>query len=84
MTEEDRKVCCSYWRCGWVGKNSEVLTAPDPFNDGSQLTCCPKCRDPDNRITYACDYGGCDKPASSGTPAGGKYFWRCHDHRVVQ
>lgn len=80
--DADTKVVCGYWRCGWCGPQSELLRAPDPFNPGEEITCCPKCRDPSNGIITACDFDGCTEEASSGTPTPDGYKHRCYTHRI--
>lgn len=77
------KLKCSYWRCGWVGTDADVLTAPDPFNEGNVLQACPECRD--QTIIEGCDESECTEAASCGFPVeGGLYRRTCYEHSVFK
>jgi hypothetical protein len=76
---EHNKWRCKNWRCAWVGPTDQILTAPDPFNEGNTLTACPQCRDVD-ALVAACFAEGCTKPAGCGTPTPDGYRWSCGDH----
>jgi len=41
------KYRCSQYRCDWRGSREEILTEPDPFNEGNMLHACPLCWEPD-------------------------------------
>ena len=69
---------CRYWRCGWHGPRSEVLTAPSPFDPDDQLSVCPKCREADPAA--GCDEPGCDAEGSCGTPTPDGYRVTCSKH----
>jgi hypothetical protein len=73
------KLKCSYWRCDWIGTEADVLTAPDPFNEGNTLYACPQCRD--QTVIDCCDEPGCTEAASCGWPVeNGPYRHTCLDH----
>jgi hypothetical protein len=73
------KLVCEDFRCGWVGLQSEALTAPDPFNEGCELIACPKCRE--QTLNAACDEEGCKDFGTMGTPTPEGYRWTCFEHR---
>ena len=74
------RVKCSRFRCRWIGDDSEVLRAPDPFNEGDELRACPACRVVES-IIMACDVEGCTKDGSCGTPTEEGYRWTCWEHQ---
>ncbi len=69
---------CDNRHCDWIGDESEMLRAPDPFNEGDMLYACPKCRD--QSLVLACDEPGCKKQATCGTPTPEGYRRVCGDH----
>ena len=75
-----RKWVCENWRCSNVCTDNTALSAPDPFNPGETLVACPKCREVGTLIG-ACDFKGCKKPSSSGSPTKDGYVFRCYEHR---
>jgi len=75
------KWVCEDWRCGWCGYNEEVLTAPDPFNEGFLLYACPDCREV-NTLVSACIEPGCEKQANCGTPTPDGYKLTCSEHSL--
>lgn len=66
-------------QCAWIGDNSEVLTAPNPFEQESSISGCPECKTIDDFHTL-CDREGCWETASSGTPTEDGYKWLCYKH----
>ena len=74
------KVCCQERRCHWVGEDTDMLAAPDPFTPGVTINACPKCKTIENSIWTACDEPGCDRAASCGTPTPTGYRNTCGDH----
>lgn len=73
------KLRCEVRRCTWHGLDSEVLTAPDPFDAGEQLTGCPKCKSV-NTLREVCDEPDCWEFSSCGTPTAKGYRRTCHKH----
>jgi len=73
------KCCCQERRCDWVGDDSEMLTAPNPF-DGSALVVCPKCKTLESSVFTACDEPDCNRAATCGTPTPTGYRSTCYDH----
>ena len=71
--------CGDFLHCGWVGDNSALLRAPDPFGDG-EVTACPKCKQIDQCVG-ACDEPGCEEFATCGTPTESGYRTTCHWHK---
>lgn len=74
------KVGCTDDRCGWRGDDSEILTAPNPFDSGDFLQGCPRCREV-NAIRTVCDEPGCREFVSMGTPTESGYRSTCYKHR---
>lgn len=74
------KRTCSDWRCGWRGEESEILVAPDPFNPGSEITACPKCREI-GTTRVACDEPDCWDESTCGTPTPTGYRNTCDKHQ---
>lgn len=77
MSTETDKFCCESLH--WKGRKSEVLTAPDPFNPGYELTACPKCREA-GTLLPCCDEPGCWGVAGYGTPSPTGYRRVCGEH----
>jgi hypothetical protein len=75
----DNRTCCE---CNWRGTASEVLTAPNPWDDTDEVVGCPNCKNV-NTIVAACDVAGCWKDASCGTPTPTGYRHTCFAHRPV-
>lgn len=71
------------WRCAgcrWVGVDSEILTAPSPFDAADSISGCPRCKTVD-KFVNVCDEPGCSREAGCGwpTPDGG-YRRTCSEH----
>ena len=64
-------------KCGWHGVFKNLLTAPDPFNEGELLWACPSCKN--MTVVWACDTPYCFRPVSSGTPTSKGYKNFCSD-----
>ncbi len=77
FTARQAKVACE-WKCGWHGYYDDVLRAPDPFNLGSELIACPKCRD--QSLHSCCDEPECWEQDTCGTPAPNGYRRTCGKH----
>jgi len=73
------------WRCrecGTVTLETELLTAPSPFDAADTLTACPECKEV-NDFYEVCDEPGCTREACCGFPAGpefGGYRRTCFEH----
>lgn len=72
-----------YWRCeecDWIGPDSALLRAPNPFAPADEICGCPNCKEV-NHFALACDFRACRNDASSGWPlADGSYVNRCWQH----
>ena len=76
----NHKVVCTEGRCDWHGWDWEMLSAPDPFNDGDTISACPACREI-NSVVVACDEPECWKEATCGMPTKAGYRQTCGKHR---
>lgn len=65
--------------CDWLGDNSAVLSAPNPFYPQDTITGCPKCFSI-NSIDTLCDEDGCEAVASCGWPSPDGYRFTCWKH----
>jgi hypothetical protein len=66
--------------CRWVGVDSEVLRAPNPFTPVEELWGCPKCHGV-NTMVRACEIEGCNEVGSIGDfGRDGVYRITCHKH----
>ncbi len=66
--------------CGWIGDESEIITAPNPFEALEVVSGCPRCKAVD-QFTNTCDEPGCDKDAGCGWPTkDGGYRRTCYEH----
>lgn len=80
MAELDPGRCkCENRRCGWVGKATEALRAPSPFDPTDILNGCPRCKGVDTLRTV-CDENGCDRFATCGSPTPDGYRQTCFEH----
>lgn len=76
------KLICE--ECGWRGTESEMLTAPNPFDHTAEIYGCPNCRNVDTLIC-ACEHEGCWRGVSAGTPTtDGGYTQTCHEHAPTE
>lgn len=73
------------WRCGEcdeISTETELLTAPSPFDAEDTLTGCPHCKKVPV-FTAICDEPGCTRAVCAGFPAGaefGGYRQTCAEH----
>jgi len=73
------KMICDNRKCKWVGKESELLTAPDPFQPNERLFACPKCKG--QTINLVCDDEDSKQHATCGTPTPNGYRQTCYKHK---
>ena len=66
--------------CGQKTAESELLTAPNPFNPEDTICGCPKCLSA-GEFVGACDEPGCNEESSMGTPTPTGYRHTCYKHR---
>lgn len=66
--------------CNWHGKNSEVLSAPNPFDPSNILIVCPTCKQVEC-LAVVCDEPGCWSEISCGTPTADEYRSTCGKHK---
>jgi hypothetical protein len=66
--------------CDWKGTDADLLIAPSPFDPEDTLSGCPKCKSVDC-FRVACDFTGCWKEATAGTPTKAGYRHTCYLHR---
>lgn len=64
--------------CAWIGHESELLCAPNPFN-GDVLNGCPSCKDVCD-LKSVCDEPGCFERDTCGTPTPEGYRRVCGEH----
>lgn len=72
----DRTVCRE---CGWMGRNAQILSAPNPFDPTDEVNGCPNCKAVSS-LLVACQVDKCRKEASIGFPKDGGYVNACGDH----
>jgi phage FluMu protein Com len=65
--------------CGWLGNESDLLVAANPFDATASITGCPKCKNIDDLVN-ACDEPGCQRHASCGFPTQYGYRRTCGLH----
>lgn len=73
------KVVCDERRCGWRGLESEMLSAPSPFDATDTIYACPQCKTI-NSCFMACDEPGCWLGVCCGTPTPTGYRNTCSKH----
>lgn len=74
------------WRCDEceeIFNETDLLTAPNPFNANETVAGCPACKSV-NCFTNICDEPGCTRPASCGFPVPGGYRRTCYDHSHLE
>lgn len=70
--------------CGWGGPDEDVLNAKNPFDPEDRVSGCPYCKEV-NTVVTACQWVGCTKPGSMGTPLkNGGYTYTCWDHQPLE
>lgn len=73
---EKRWMC----ECGEVSTDSQLLTAPNPFDPSETLAGCPRCKTA-NEFDLLCAIPECKRLATCGGPsADGVYRQTCGDH----
>lgn len=65
--------------CGWIGNDTEVLTASNPFEPDEMIDGCPKCHCIDTMLTV-CDEPGCTNLLTEGCPYPKGYSMKCKLH----
>lgn len=74
--------------CGWIGKNKDLLCAPNPFLTGEkfptpeEILGCPKCKSVENFVNV-CDEPGCRDESSCGFPTTSGYRRTCSKHSRI-
>ena len=76
----DAKVKCDEHHCTWIGREREILTAENPFDENDKITACPKCKTIDS-LVFACDEEDCWRSVSCGTSTQSGYRRTCHEHK---
>ena len=80
-TPDNDKWLCE--ECGKVAMETEVLTAPNPFEPSYPLYGCPSCKDV-STLVMACDETGCLREVCCGTPTPTGYRRTCSEHKPKQ
>jgi len=80
MATKPEKLVCHELRCMWHGLDTEVLRAPNPFQQGDELWGCPVCRDV-GTLMQACDEPDCWELTTCGTNTPFGYRRTCGKHR---
>jgi rubredoxin len=65
--------------CDWQGEESQLLTAPNPFDQAETVSGCPRCKSIDS-FREACDRLECWSEATIGTPTERGYERLCSQH----
>lgn len=66
--------------CDWRGRESEILTAQNPFrSEAYTINGCPKCGEVED-FTNVCDEPGCKRDAGCGWPSPAGYRRTCGEH----
>jgi hypothetical protein len=71
------KVECG--ECAWHGSIADVPTAENPFDPTERVTGCPNCNAVESMIE-CCEWEGCWRNTSCGTPTPDGYRRTCGDH----
>ena len=79
MSDENRKVVCHDYKCGWHGLMDEALKAESPFDKGQEIHACPGCYEI-GQLRVACDEPGCWEFATCGCPTPDGYRQTCGKH----
>lgn len=56
--------------CNTVTVETDLLTAPSPFDGAYKLVACPRCKQCDEGFDLLCDEPGCHRHAGCGWPTG--------------
>ena len=74
----DYKAVCK--ECGWRGKWSQLLEAPNPFDpENDRITGCPNCREIES-ARVVCDEPNCWNEQTCGFPTPDGYRMTCSKH----
>ena len=65
--------------CSRILRESELLTAKNPFRDGDVIVGCPHCGSV-NQMDGVCEVAGCNSVATCGTPTADGYRRLCGRH----
>lgn len=72
------KLICT--ECKWQGLDSQILTAPNPFDTNDIIQGCPSCSSVEC-FRVACDEPDCWQLVTCGTPTKAGYRQTCSTHR---
>ncbi len=78
--EVEKNIKCTGRRCGWIGGESELLEAQNPFIMGETIKACPKCGEINSTLAEVCDEPGCNEEATCGWPSPSGYRTTCGEH----
>ena len=70
------------WRCpecNWIGCDSALLQAQNPFAPTETIVGCPSCKGIEAFVEL-CDEEGCQSPATCGCPTPTGYRRTCFEH----
>ena len=68
--------------CDWIGKNDDLLRAPNPFRPEDEIVGCPKCQAVEDFFNV-CDEPGCREESSCGFPTPSGYRRTCSKHSRI-
>lgn len=68
--------------CDWHDYGRSYLSAKNPFDASEEISGCPKCKSI-NTIVDVCEFDGCWRAASCGTPTPEGYRRTCGKHVPV-
>lgn len=77
MEVEKGKVSCGI--CNWQGKDKDMLSGTNPFDNTEEIFGCPECKSIDS-LFCVCDEPGCWEIVSCGTPTEEGYRSTCNTH----
>ena len=70
---------CKCSECGWKGRDTELLTAVNPFDEYDDVCGCPDCHAVESDI-QVCDVADCWNEATCGFPTDHGYMRTCGKH----
>jgi hypothetical protein len=65
--------------CRHICKETELLSAVNPFDESETIHACPKCKSVEAHYKL-CEVEGCPNAASGGYPVMGDYLEVCFEH----
>ena len=74
--ERDKTICMM---CGWRGRESEILSAPNPFEPGGKIWGCPKCKRIE-QFRPVCAHKDCWNGLQTWVKVQGEYIGFCEKH----